>query len=304
MARRRLSPAQIRDRRSKRLVIVLGVVFLAVAGIQGPKLLKQLKHHPPAPTTAPSVAPTTAAGVSAVPAAPTVVATPGAVNASKQLTSFSLLPFKDPFAAPLHGASGINETAAGDDEDAADSTDSGEVAEGETTTKAATQPAETAATPAAATTTTTTTTTTAQPAPAAPTVKFTLPPPNAAVIKTNGNREVVAIGAGFPSAQPMFKLVALAKNKKGIRIGVLGGSFVGGIPTLLLPKGKTITLADQADGTRYVIELLQLTNAVLPAPTQSTTASAAPATTTTTPAATAAPATTTTTPPTTTTSGG
>ena len=40
--------AQIRDRRAKRAMIVLGVVFVAALAIQGPKLLKMIhKSSPP-----------------------------------------------------------------------------------------------------------------------------------------------------------------------------------------------------------------------------------------------------------------
>ena len=42
MAGRRPTAAQVRDRRSKRMAIGLGVVLLVVGVIQGPKLLKQL----------------------------------------------------------------------------------------------------------------------------------------------------------------------------------------------------------------------------------------------------------------------
>jgi hypothetical protein len=116
------------------------------------------------------------------------------------------------------------------------------------------------------------------------------------VITTNGRSEVVTLGAGFPSSEPTFKLVWLAKNKKGIKISVVGGSFAGGVPTLLLAKGQEVTLADQSDGSRFVLELLRLTNQAPPLPPPSTAktptgASAAPAATTTT-----APQTTTATP--------
>src|SRR5581483_6531485 len=266
MARRRITQAQIRDRRSKRLALVLGVVFLGVMGIQAPKLMKQLHHGAPAAATPP---PTSAATGARAPGATTGAsgaAGTATVSVPRQLTSFSLLPLKDPFDAPVHGAVGTPESS---DETDAD--------------------AESAAAKA--------------PAP----VKFTVPPPNAAQIELNGRSEVVLVGAGFPSAQPMFKLVSLAKNKKGKRIGVrisvVGGSFSGGDPTLLLVKGRKVTLADVTDGSRYVVEVIRLTNAVAlpaaPAPSAQPTATAspgttqpapsAPAATTTTPAATPAP---------------
>src|SRR5581483_11621685 len=275
MARRRITQAQIRDRRSKRLALVLGVVFLGVMGIQAPKLMKQLHHGAPAAATPP---PTSAATGAPAPGATTGAsgaAGTATVSVPRQLTSFSLLPLKDPFDAPVHGAVGTPESSDETDADA----------------ESAAANAKAAGAAAKA------------PAP----VKFTVPPPNAAQIELNGRSEVVLVGAGFPSAQPMFKLVSLAKNKKGKRIGVrisvVGGSFSGGDPTLLLVKGRKVTLADVTDGSRYVVEVIRLTNAVAlpaaPAPSAQPTATAspgttqpapsAPAATTTTPAATPAP---------------
>ncbi len=144
-----------------------------------------------------------------------------------------------------------------------------------------------------------------------PTVTFTATktpptPPNAAVVKTNGRRQVIFVGDDFPKKGPLFKLVAL--GKKNIRIGVLGGSFTSGVATIKLRKGKRLTLANQADGSRYVLQLLRLTTATPPPATagsSSTPSTTTPATTTTT-TTTTTPATTTpatTTPATTTPAG-
>ena len=134
-------------------------------------------------------------------------------------------------------------------------------------------------------------------------------PPNAALLLTNGHRQVVSVGKGFPSPQPLFKLVALGK-KGSIRIGVLGGSFASGAPTMVLLKGQKITLANQSDGSRYVVQLIRQTTAAATAQTGGTAATTPTATTpvattpvttapvtTTTPAATTSTTTTTTTTP-------
>src|SRR5581483_11783255 len=120
----------------------------------------------------------------------------------------SLLPLKDPFDAPVHGAVGTPESS--DETDADAESAAAKAAEGSTDNASAANAAAAAATAKAAGA--------AAKAPAP--VKFTVPPPNAAQIELNGRSEVVLVGAGFPSAQPMFKLVSLAKNKKGKRIGV------------------------------------------------------------------------------------
>src|SRR5581483_853805 len=129
-----------------------------------------------------------------------------------------------------------------------------------------------------------------------PTVTFTTQPPNAALIRTNGNRQIVALGDHFPTASPLFTLVSV--TKKGARIGVLDGSFASGVPTMLLKKGQKLTLANQADGTHYVLQLVRLTNAT-PQPTPATGTPTATTTTTTTTTTPLPPAAATTTTPTT-----
>jgi hypothetical protein len=297
MAGRRLTAAQTRDRRSKRMAIGLGLLLLVVGVIQGPKLLKQLSP-PGAPAAAPPVAPVDGGTSDAA-----TGGTTGPVVTGTQLQSFSLLPNKDPFHA-----------LAGSDPSAPASTATSPAAGSPTKKPAAKTPATPAAKAAAQTPVTPAAKAAAKAASAAsagPTgaVGFTMSPPNAAVIRTNGQKQTVAIGGGFPSFQPLFKLVKLVgKNGvKGVRIGVVGGSFTSGVPTLLLRKGHKLTLANQADGSHFVIQLLSLTTAAAttsPASTTPATTPAATDTTTTTTTATTplqTPATTTTTTPTATT---
>ena len=103
----------------------------------------------------------------------------------------------------------------------------------------------------------------------------------------NGKREVVQVGADFPSDTPLFKLNALGhKGKDGkpassIRISVVGGSFADGVATIPLLLGKALTFANQSDGTHYVIKLLRLTtvDTTQAAGAGGTTTAVAPATT-------------------------
>ncbi len=97
------TPAQVRDRRAKIAAAVLGVVFLGVAAIQGPKLLKQL--HPKAPSAAPDVTPTPASSSGSV----SLVA---AALAPGQLRRFSTFPVKDPFKAQVAAVSTAAATGA------------------------------------------------------------------------------------------------------------------------------------------------------------------------------------------------
>ena len=228
MASRRLSLSQAKNRKQKKLVAVLSVVFVILAAVQAPKTLKLLDAKPP--PEAPLAAQPTAAGV------PGTSAPGAAQSVTAHLRDFSSLALKDPFLTqvPLGTLTTASPVAA--------------------------QPA-------------------APVAKAAPPVKFVIkaPPPNAAVLKTNGKRQTVYIGDGFPNSGPVFKLVALT-GQNGVRLGVLGGSFTGGVATIKLAEGKHVTLANTADGANYVIELVKLTNAQEPVPTQPTQTQVQPAT--------------------------
>jgi hypothetical protein len=233
--------------------------------IQGPKLMKML-HGGAAPSGG-SVAGALPPGVN--PTAPSAAAgsSSSTVAADGFLVNLSRFAFKDPFHALVSGASAATVTPGSSQKPPAQA-----------------KPAKSSPAAAAA-------------AAVAPPVTFTATkaPPNAAVLKTNGHRQIIFVGDGFPSGDPLFKLIAL--GKKNIRIGVLGGSFTSGAPTIKLMTGKRLTLANQADGSRYVLELLRLTTATPPPKAAAGTITATAATTT----STAATTTTTTTAQTTTT---
>jgi hypothetical protein len=258
---RRLTAAQAKAAKQKKLVILLAVIFLVVAGVQGPKFWKQL-HPKPAGEAAPTPG--------SVPAASATAPAAGAVTlaASGQLHTFRHLKLKDPFKA-------LVSVPVADTSSSAPAADSATVKPAPAKAAEPKQP-KPAGTPAAS-----------------GTVSFSAakPPPNAAIVTTNGRKQLVYVGDGFPTADPVFRLVALAN--KAVRVGVLGGSFTNGIPTIKLARGKQVTLANEADGSRYVIKLVRLTTAAQkPEPTTTT-----PTATTTTPTATTPAAT----PPTTTT---
>jgi len=266
---RGLTPAQQRERRSKMIAIGLAVVFVVVCVVQGPKLLGG--KHATATQTAAPVAPTATAApnssdapVTADPdlAAPIGIAPPG------QLTSFTHFAFKDPFVVQVGGATTASSTTG-------------------TTTTAAKAPGSTGAE--------TPTQPQSQPVqqpvkqpvkqpvvkkpvkktvkkPAKKTVKVKPKPvpPNAALIAVGGKNQLVPIGVSFPKQSPLFKLVALNPKLKLIHIGVLDGSFTSGSPTLPVHPGQKITLANETDGSTYVVKLVKLVAAT---PAQLTAAS-------------------------------
>ena len=280
---RRLTAAQAKAAKQKKIVIVLVVVFVVVAAIQVPRFLKQL-HPKSAGMAAPAPGSVPATGAAAAPsAAPTS-------SAPTQLHTFTRLRLKDPFK-PLVTVP------------VASPSDTGASPTGDTASQQSPKPK-----PAANAKPVANAKAAKAEGAASGTVSFSAaqPPPNAAIVTTNGKRQLVYIGDGFPTADPLFRLVAL--GDKTVRVGVLGGSFVDGLPTIKLARGKQVTLANEADGSRYVIELIRLTTAapkpVSAGPPTAGAAAAAPAATTpaattpaaTTPATTSSPTTTTSTP--------
>ena len=110
--------------------------------------------------------------------------------------------------------------------------------------------------PTTSTSTTPTTPTTPAPPPPPTTPPPPAAPPTSAVIDVNGTSETVTIGKTFPAAapQPFFQLVSL--TAKAAKIGIAGGSLTTGTKTLTIPVGKSVTLMNTADGTKYTIKIV------------------------------------------------
>jgi hypothetical protein len=89
--------------------------------------------------------------------------------------------------------------------------------------------------------TTTATTTTAAPA-------------QTVSISVNGAVSRVGSAGTFPSGKPVFRLVSWKHGEA--RIGIVGGSYSTGDPTLKLEVGKSVTLQNTSDGARYKLILL------------------------------------------------
>jgi hypothetical protein len=77
-----------------------------------------------------------------------------------------------------------------------------------------------------------------------------------AVISVNGVEETVAVKAEFPKNGPVFRLASIVGGKA--KIGIAGGAFASGSPTLTLEQGTPITLVNTADGIRYELELISV----------------------------------------------
>jgi len=259
MAARKPTPAQLRDRRARIMVVVLGCVLLAVGGLQGPKLLKLLNGSNGSSST--NAAQTTGSTTTGQPASASPgagVAVTAASPGAGQIDGFGLFSPQSPFHSQIPTAATPTTTTG---------------ASGATTKATTTQATTTKAATTQATTTKAATTTTAT-QPSVPPVTFTTTTGQtgvvAAVLKINGKRELIGIGGTFPEKTPLFRFASL--TGKRLRIGVVGGSFADGRPFLMLQAGTDVTLLNESDGTRFAIRFVHITNAppnmlTSPAPT-------------------------------------
>jgi hypothetical protein len=237
MARKKHDP-QAKAKRQKIIVAVGGVILLGLLAFQLPRTLKLLHQSnatasasqaAPAATT-PAAAPT--GGVAATPGTAAATSVDGLTDPgtavtlqSGQLLAFSRFRSKDPFVQQLALDCATGQSADCGSGSGATSTGSG---------------GKTGATGAGGV---------AKP-PESPPGK-----PTSALISVNGTSETVAVGAQFPAASPVFVLVSL--TVKSAKIAIAGGSLQGG-GTATLKKGRTLTLMNTSDGTRYVLRLISV----------------------------------------------
>jgi hypothetical protein len=257
MANKRVDNLKAKQRRQKIIAAGLGVVFLAVAAFQGPKLWKQL--HPPASQatlsynekpagTTTSSTPSLAApslGGSETPAStpssdPSLASSSAPPVADGQLSSFSLFASKDPFAQQLS------------DEQPASPSSSPSSGKSSGGSSGGSGSASTGS-------------------------RASAPTPGTAVISVNGTLYSVAVGNDFPQAsstdpsiQPIFHLVSVTAHSA--KISIVGGSYSSGAAAVTLHENKPVTLMNTADGTRYKLILKPVgTPVAAPAAPSSTT---------------------------------
>ena len=228
---------EAKDKRMKKIAIGGAVLLVAVLAFEVPKMLHSggsSTSTPPPATTTTAGAPTTPASTPTPTPAGTAVAavTPTAAStklpsdlpparAKSQLYSFSHFAGKDPFVQQVNTAP---------------------AAQGSKT--ASSGSGKSGSTPASGTTT----------AAISHKPTRTLAANGAARISVNGRIQVVRVGASFPSANPLFRLVSVAGGVA--RIGLASGSYTSGARTVSLASGRSLTLVDTADGIRYSIRLI------------------------------------------------
>jgi hypothetical protein len=233
---------QAKDRRAKKMAIGGVVLLAAVLAFEVPKILKSSggsSSSPPAATTTTagtgvSTTPaTTAPGTAAAAVVPaTRTKLPNSDQAPRrlksQLYSFSHFAGKDPFVQQVSSADITNTPSmsgaapSGGSAKAGTSGGSGSASSGGNSYSAPQQ--------------------------------RTLAQTGALTIQVNGKIQTVRVGASFPSSNPLFKLVSVSRGVA--RIGIASGSYASGAQTVSLTAGRSLTLVDNADGTRYKLELL------------------------------------------------
>lgn len=257
-----------RARKQKIFLAIGGVVLAALAVIQGPKLLDQLKgSSPAAPKASASSTPTPAAtgteGAAPTNGAAAPVAPVATVRAPKsattqlagivivpeqpakagdgQLQSFTLFDSKDPFVQKVTvklltpeqvGQLGVKQPAT----TAKPSGSTGGGATGGSSTGGSSAGGSAAGG------------STSAPQPVAT-------PLTIAILKVNGVLQTIELGKRFPKGDPAFVLKSLKRGRVGI--AVAGGDFAGG-GVLTLRLGRQITLVNTATGARYVVKLLYI----------------------------------------------
>ena len=267
MAAKRVDPLKAKQAKQKKIAIAGVLLLVAMLAIQGPKTMKMLKGPQPVEgPTASAAAPAPAAPGTTTPApaagAPATGATaagetpqPATVDVASladsdgapeagagQLLSFERFESKDPFtqqAQPVAAPAAEAGKKPADGE--AEPADEGTPPEGEGADAPADGGFTTGGTP---------------PAPVERAA--------ATSIAVNGVAEDVKVEAEFPLDEPTFVLVSLAADGKSVEIGIAGGAYADGDPTLKLAFGKKITLQNTADGSRYELELLAVEGFPLP----------------------------------------
>lgn len=251
---KRVDPIKQREKRAKIAAAIGGVIFLGVAGIEIPPLMKAKTPPPqaaPATTTTATTTTTTPGATSTpAPAAGELADTDAPAQVQPgQLVSFSMFQAKNPFApqvtTPVDGSTPSTPAPTNAEKQGADLPG---MPASRTPTPASTTP--TVTTPATALPTTTVpATTSVVPSTSSPTAA---PAPTVA-ITVNGTVSHVAADGTFPDASPVFRLVSYGSGTA--EVGIVGGSYAAGGATLTLHLHTPVTLENQTDGKRYTLEL-------------------------------------------------
>ena len=79
------------------------------------------------------------------------------------------------------------------------------------------------------------------------------------VVSVNGARQVLVAGRAFPTADPVFVLVAEQAGAKSVTVGIAaGGAYKDGAQTTKLKVGKPLVLVNTTTGARYRLVLISV----------------------------------------------
>jgi hypothetical protein len=246
-SKRRENPIKKRERRAKIAAAVGGVLFLAVAAYEVPSLMKMMNQKPPSSSHAATATPTSGGtvGLPDVGGASGGVSVDGALantdlppaSDGAQLVSFSVFQPKNPFAPQVRpAAAGTSATTTTAERPGADAPSKEKTATATTTSLPPGATVVPSTGGAAATT---------------PTSTIAAPP---VTISVNGQVSQVGAQGTFPTAAPVFRLVAFTSDSADI--GIVGGSLASGDVALTLHVGHAVTLQNTTDGKTYKLELL------------------------------------------------
>ncbi|MGZ8694998.1 MAG: hypothetical protein ACXWYS_06110 [Gaiellaceae bacterium] len=228
MASRKVSAAQAKAARQKKIAIGGAVLLVGIMVIQGPKMLK-LVSGGGSETAATAPAPVTPAPVTGAPS-PTPVSATTPTTGGTKLVSFETFSTKDPFASQVQPAT-----------------------PSETTTTATSKPATGSSTGSS-----TGTATGASPATSTPTPFTSGSPsplgPGTATITVNGKPQIVATSSDFPKGDPTFTLVSVGRGTA--EVGIAGGSLKAGGKTFTITTAKPTTLHNTANDKQYTLKLV------------------------------------------------
>jgi hypothetical protein len=226
---------EAKDKRMKKVAIGGAVLLVAILAFEVPKMLhsggSSTSSPPPATTTTTPGASTTPAPATTPPGTASAAVVPTAASTKlsdtdvpptrtkSQLYSFNHFTGKDPFVQQVNtapaGSGSSGQSSSGTGSKPASGTQAAAISQKPTRTLAAN---------------------------------------GAARISVNGRIQVVRVGASFPSANPLFRLVSVTGGVA--RIGLASGSYTSGARTVSLASGRSLTLVDTADGVRYSIRLI------------------------------------------------
>ncbi len=236
MSPRKVTAAQAKAARQKKIAIGGAVLLVGIMVIQGPKMLKLVKGggSETAATAPAPVTPVTPAPVTGAPAATPVSATTPAQTGGTKLVSFETFSSKDPFVSQVQAAAPSSTTA-------------------KPTTSQPTTGSSTGSSTGAATGTSPVT---SKPTPFA----SGLTSPSAsgtATITVNGKPQIVSTSSDFPKGDPIFTLVSVGRGTAQVMIA--GGALKAGGKTFTITTAKPTTLLNTANDKQYTLKLVSTT---------------------------------------------